>query len=234
MSADGGRRVSWQRHRSEPESIPLRDRSPTASILHEPSNTGSMVSEQEESRWGQNNGTPTRAAQNRPQAPTGGMLSTEKQRVLEAGVAGELRKHSLALLLILVYAFVAILSWSITCVLSYQPIGVPNYYDQSGNYSQSHYETTDNWRKAASVGQSVVGVISIPVTSAICAKAAAVYCQRRSDAKTPSLSLRQMLALADKGWTDSATLLNIVRPSISRRTRSPLLILSAGLVAIGK
>lgn len=43
-----------------------------------------------------------------------------------------------------------------------------------------------------------------------------------------------MLALADKGWSDGAKLLAVVRPSTSRRTRSPLLILSAGLVVIGK
>ncbi len=196
--ADGGRRKLWQTHQPGPESIPLRDRSPNLSTLHEQ-----------------------------------GKLSSERERLIQAGVVGELKKHNLALLLILVYAFIAVLSWSITCVLCYQPIGAPTYFDQSGNYSRSHYEATDNWRKTASVGQSIVGVISIPVTSAICAKAVAVYCQRRSDAKMPSLSLRQMLVLADKGWTDIATLLNVVRPSTSRRTRSPLLILSSGLVAIG-
>ena len=65
----------------------------------------------------------------------------------------------------LIYSFVVILSWIITCVLTFQPIGVPTYI-----------KITDNWRKAASVGQSIVAVISIPVTSAVCAKAAAVYC----------------------------------------------------------
>ena len=214
MSADGGSRIPWRERRSGPESIPLRDRSPSASALHGPSNTGSIVSEEEQSHWNQDTGTPIRTAQDR--------------------AAGELKKHTLALLLVLVYAFVAILSWSITCVLSYQPLGIPTYFDQSGNYSRRHYETTDNWRKAASVGQSIVGVISIPVTSAICAKAAAVYCQRRSDVNMPSLSLRQMLVLADKGWTDLTTLLNVMRPSTSRRTRSPLLILSATLVIIGR
>ena len=223
-----------QNHQPGPESIPLRDRSPSLNALQEPSNSDSRRSEEGEGRWDPKGGAPTWAARTQPRGLGGLTVLNEKQRLIQAGVAGELKKHNLALLLILVYAFIAILSWSITCVLSYQPIGVPTYFDQTGNYSKSHYETTDNWRKAASIGQSIVGVISIPVTSAICAKAVAVYCQRRSDAKTPSLSLRQMLALADKGWSDSATLLNIVRPSTSRRTRSPLLILSTGLVAIGK
>lgn len=88
------------------------------------------------------------------------------------------------------------------------------------------YETTDDWCKAARVGQSIGGVISIPVTSAVCAKAVTVFCQSVLDANIPLLSLRQMLVLADKGWTDLATLLNMVRPSTSRRMGSPLLILS--------
>ena len=232
MNADG-RRIR-QKHQPGPESIPLRDRSPNVSPLLEPPNAEWRTSEEEEGRRTPSHGAPTLTAHGRSPGPTGGEYPSEKQRLTQYGVAGELKKHTLALYLILIYALIAILSWSITCVLSFQPIGVPTYFDQSGNYSQSHYETTDNWRKAASVGQSIVGVISIPVTSAICAKAVAVYCQRRSDAKTPSLSLRQMLALADKGWTDFATLLNVVTPSSSRKTRSPLLILSAGLVAIGK
>lgn len=146
-----------------------------------------------------------------------GAFTSAKQKLTQAGRAGELKKHTLALWLVLLHAFVAILSWTINCVLCYQPIGVPTYFDQFGNYSRSRYGTTDNWRKAASVGQSFVGVSSIPVTPAIRAKAAAVYCQRRSDAKVPLLSLRQMLALADKGWSDGAKLLAVVRPITSRR-----------------
>ena len=232
MNADARR--NGQKYQPGPESIPLRDRSPNINAFHEPPNSESITSEEEEGRRTPRHGAPTLTVQGRSPGLTGGEYPSEKQRLTQDGVAGELKKHTLALYLILVYAFIAILSWSITCVLSFQPIGVPTYFDQTGNYSQSHYETTDNWRKAASVGQSVVGVISIPVTSAICAKAVAVYCQRKSDAKAPSLSLRQMLVLADKGWTDFATLLNVVTPSSSRKTRSPLLILSAGLVAIGE
>ena len=232
MNVDG-RRIG-QNHQPEPESIPLRDRSPKMSALHESSNAEWTTSKEEEGRPIPRHGAPTLTPHGRSPVLAGGELLTEKQRLTQDGIARELKKHTLALYLILVYAFIAILSWSITCVLSFKPIGVPTYFDQSGNYSQSHYETTDNWRKAASVGQSIVGVISIPVTSAICAKAVAVYCQRKSDTKTPSLSLRQTLALADKGWTDLATLLNVVTPSRSRTTRSPLLMLSAGLVAIGE
>jgi len=236
MSADGGRRYSWRNDQPGQESIPLRNQSPSGETLQTPANARSAGSRTsgDEGRWNQKDGASAWAAQSHPQRQPGRIQTSAKQRLIQAGLAGELEKHTLAIWLILIYAFIAILSWTITCVLTYQPIGVPTYFDQSGNYSRSQYETTDNWRKAAGVGQSIVSVISIPVTSAICAKVAAVYCQRISDVKAPPLTLRRMLALADKGWSDSATLLDVVRPSTSRRTRSPLLILSAGLVAIGE
>ena len=147
---------------------------------------------------------------------------------------GELRKHTLGLWLISLYAVIAVLSWSITCVLCYQPVGIPTYFDQVGNYSRSQYDTSDGWRKVATIGNSVIAAVSIPITSAICAKAAAVYCQRISTAKAPPLTLRQMLVLADQGWSDSGVIWDVFRPSTSRRTRSPLLIFASVLVAIGK
>ena len=222
MNADGTTRSSRQDDHPRQDFIPLRDQSPRGPNIQTPLNKAARSSPENGIHW-------SRISAKAPSA---------KERLTRGltrdGVAGEAKKHRLALWLIFLYAFVAIFSWTVTCILCYRPIGVPTYFDQVGNYTRSHYETTNNWRKAASIGLSILGVISIPVTSAICAKAATVYCQRRSDDKAPSLSLRQMLALADKGWSDTATLLDVVRPSTSRRTRSPLLILSAGLVAIGQ
>lgn len=134
----------------------------------------------------------------------------------------------------LCYSVVAILSWTVTCVLCYRPIGAPSYYDQSGTTYRAQWEISDIHRRVVSVLSSIIGSVGIPVTSAICAKAAAVHCQRTSDVRKPSLTLRQTLALADKGWSDLAVLLNVLRPGTSRRTRSPLLILSAFLVGLGK
>ena len=236
MNADGRTRSLRQNDHPRQEFIPLRDQSPSGPTIQTPLNNSRRRSSEDESHWDQKSGAQNWTAQSHSRGQSTGVFAiapSAEEQLTRDGIAGEAKKHRLALWLILLYAFVAILSWTITCILCYRPIGVPTYFDQFGNYTRSHYETTDNWRKAASIGLSVLGVISIPVTSAICAKAATVYCQRRSDDKAPSLSLRQMLALADKGWSDSATLLDVVRPSTSRRTRSPLLILSAGLVAIG-
>lgn len=213
MSSDERRDYSWQNDPFGQESIPLHDHSPNIGTAKGPLNSEESVPGDED-RWDQKDGKLVWAGKHR--------------------VAGKLRKHILGLWLMILYAIIAILSWGITCVLCYRPVGIPNYFDQIGNYSRAQYEMNDRWRKAASFGASITAAVGIPVTSAICAKAAAVYCQRRSDVKAPPLTLRQMLALADKGWSDSAVLWDVLRPSTSRRTRSPLLLLSAVLVGIGK
>ena len=235
MSLD--ERTDYSRQNDHPgqESIPLRDHSPNGGTSERPLNTDKRRSEGE-GRWGQKDGKQAWADKNQSGGHFGGMLESMNTRLelMETEIAGELQKHILGLWLMILYAIVAILSWSITCVLCYQSIGIPTYFDQVGNYSSSQYKRSAGWRKAAGVGSSIIAAIGIPVTSAICAKAAAIYCQRRSDAKAPPLTLRQMLALADKGWSDGAVLWDVLRPSTSRRIRSPLLILSAVLVGIGK
>ena len=134
----------------------------------------------------------------------------------------------------LLYAVVAILSWSVTCILCYRPIGIPTYHDYVGNHSRIQYESSDRRCKAARVGMTITAAISIPITSAICARAAATYFQRRSNANVTPLSLRQMLALADRGWSDRAVLWDILKPSTSGRTRSLLLMWSVILVGLGE
>ncbi len=156
-------------------------------------------------------------------------------------LARPLELHSLGLVLMLLYAFAAIFSWTVTCILSYRPIGAflgtngkPTYYDQSGNVDSNDYIKSDRWRLGASIGTAIVGAVGIPLTSSICAGATSVYCQRKSSAKKPSLTMRQTLALADKGWSDLGVIRNLIRPSTSRGTRSGLLIFSIGLVSLGK
>jgi len=236
MSADGEGRNSCQDNQPGQEWIPLREQPPSGETLQVPSNVGStrMGTPGDGSRWHQKDATSAWAAHGHPQEQPGRKQPSANQRLIQAGSDVKFRKHTLAIWLILTYALIVILSWIITCVLTYQPIRVPTYLDQSGKYSPSRYKITDNWRKAASVGQSIVAVISIPVTSAVCAKAAAMYCQRSLDAKGRILTLKQMLVLADKSWSNISTLFDVARPRTSRHTRSPLLLLSAGLMAVGK
>ncbi len=113
-------------------------------------------------------------------------------------------------------------------------IGASNYYDQSKYTTKSQWESSGRWRRAANIASAIVASISIPVTSAICAKAASVYCQRKSDESQPSLTLRQSLALADKGWSDLTVLRDVLNPKTSHQTRTSLLIVSISLVGLGE
>lgn len=145
-----------------------------------------------------------------------------------------LKRHKLALWLVSMFALVTIFAWTITCVLCYKPIQPGTYYDRTGKYTREQYAINNRWRSLSRVLISLLNNVSIPVTSAICAKAVAVYCQRSSKLQSPTLTMRQTLALADKGWTDTTTLTSLMNPNASRRTGSPLLLLSALLCGSGR
>ena len=145
-----------------------------------------------------------------------------------------LKRHTLALWLVSMFALVTIFAWTITCVLCFKPIQPGTYYDRFGKYTREQYSNNDRWRRLSRVLISLLTNVSIPVTSAICARAVAVYCQRSSKLRSPNLTMRQTLALADKGWTDTTTLTNLLNPNASRKTGSPLLLLSALLCGLCK
>ena len=131
---------------------------------------------------------------------------TEKAKVPTAS----LRRSGHVLYLVLLYSTLAVFSWVVLCILTKRPItatrhyGVnfdePHAYGWTGaNVIHSFYTKNEKWLRAAQVLQSIVAVLTIPLTSAVCSKAAVAYCQRRSHRK---LSLRQTMVLADRGWTD--------------------------------
>ena len=166
-----------------------------------------------------------------PEAQAIQKIKKEQKRLRKAR---KLQRHSLGLWLVLVYSVLTTFTWIITCVLCYRPVTIPTYYDPDSDYTRAQYDSNDLWRRGAKVASALLGSITIPATSAICAKVTVVYCQKNSSPHNQMLTMRQMLALADKGWSDIQTLLDIMRPSTSRRTRSTLLITSALLCGVGK
>ena len=147
--------------------------------------------------------------------------------------AKKFERHTLSLWLASAFAIVSILIWAITCTLSYKPIQFKTYFDTSGLYTRTQYEENDWWRRVSRVGLQVLGTLSIPLTSSTCASAVVVYCQQSSIKSQPTMSLRQTLVLADKGWLDLNTWMNLCGP-MRRRIRTPLLILSMLLCGICK
>ncbi|KAK3676798.1 hypothetical protein LTR78_003575 [Recurvomyces mirabilis] len=118
-----------------------------------------------------------------------------------------LQHFPLVVYLSLAYAAVAVFAWCITCVLVYRPINTGHYGlwlrdgDVSGAYypSTKTYATNEQWLRAARVLQAIVAIITIPLTSTVCASAAVAFVQR--SCKSRNLTLRQTTVLADNGWT---------------------------------
>lgn len=114
--------------------------------------------------------------------------------------------------IVLIYSAAALYAWVIICILSHRPIGGKTYGIEALEHWKRFPETvlrdkveilfheSEKHLRAARVVQALVTAVTVPLTSAICSQAAVVYVQRKRWGK--GLSLRQSMALADKGWTD--------------------------------
>ena len=145
----------------------------------------------------------------------------------------KLHRHTTSLWLASAFAIASIFIWAITCTLSYRPVEFETHLDTTGRFSRGQYEQNDRWRRVSRVGLQVIGTLSLPLTSAICSGAVVVYCQRSSNKRQPAVSMRQTLALANKGWLDLNTWMNLFGP-MSGKIYSPLLIFSILLCGLGK
>ncbi|KAK3658838.1 hypothetical protein LTR56_001709 [Elasticomyces elasticus] len=122
----------------------------------------------------------------------------------------KLRRSGHVLLFVLLYSVLAVLAWTILCILTKRPLMTTKHYgvdfDTPSAYGwtgpsviHSFYTKNEAWLRAAQVMQSIVAVLTIPLTSAVCSKAAVAFLQQRTNS---NISLRQTMVLADRGWTD--------------------------------
>ena len=162
------------------------------------------------------------------------LMARRKKSKDHNSIVRGVRRNKSALCIITVYSILTVAIWTFTCVLSFKPISFATYYDETGRFSDEQYRENDRWRKFAKVMTSLLGTISIPVTSVICAKAAAVYSLRHSKKSVPGATMEQRVALADKGLLDNGTLGDSRRSDTDRSMLSPLLILSAFFCGLGK
>ncbi|KAI0168750.1 hypothetical protein BJ166DRAFT_463050, partial [Pestalotiopsis sp. NC0098] len=123
-------------------------------------------------------------------------------------------------LLVLIYAILAIFAWSVSCVLAYTPIRGNSYSintrdrhytetTQSVDYFNQLYLDNEAWYRAARIIQSIVTVLTIPLTSTVCGRAAVAFVQQQG--RNDNITMRQTMALADKGWTDVRLLSKLLR-----------------------
>ena len=132
------------------------------------------------------------------------------------GAIHSTRLHRSAYMIIftLLYIGLGVFAWVMTCILVFRPITANHYgvwtlnTNDSNGYGNSAWTTqialyaqNVNWFRAARVVQAIVSVLTIPLTSALCSSAAVIFVQNHQGS---FISMRQVMALADNGWTDPA------------------------------
>lgn len=145
--------------------------------------------------------------------------------------------------LVLLYAAAALYAWVIICILTHRPIDGKAYGEDIWQHALPHGDHTvteylallfaksERYLRAARIVQSLVSVLTIPLTSAVCSQAAVVYIQRKRGNNVPTL--RQSMALADKGWTDIALLRKLFFGGWSQH-KSSLLLFAVVLHLLGQ
>lgn len=132
------------------------------------------------------------------------------EKTLPVGPArtAKLKCSYFALLIYFVYTILVLFSVITPCILSTRPFGAKSYgYNfEKGEYgiyftSKLNMALVRSERiyKAAMVIETINAVLAIPVASAICARAAAVYSQQQKH----SLTVRQAMELSNRDWLGS-------------------------------
>ncbi|CAG8127186.1 unnamed protein product [Penicillium salamii] len=137
-------------------------------------------------------------------------VSTEKNAPKQP--VAEISRSKWVLWLVGFYTTLVLFSWIMVCLLNYRPVTIASYQKYPNNAAPNPYRTTwqgsissqpmrakyvhnERWYKAVQVLQSIVGVLTIPVTSAVCSSAVVVYLQCRTDKLKPKITLPWALAL---------------------------------------
>lgn len=155
-----------------------------------------------------------------------------------AGYTSRLERSRHALTVFTCYAVLAVFTWTCTCIMVYRPLTTKRYgYGDKDEYGAVHAASPDKYvnnerlYQAIRFLQAIVAVLTIPVTSAICAQGAVIFMQRKK--KNAGLSLRQMMVLADKGWTDMGVLSSILHENWER-FGSRFLLVAVALHLLGR
>ncbi|KAK7007424.1 hypothetical protein R3P38DRAFT_3403781 [Favolaschia claudopus] len=170
------------------------------------------------------------------------LLSTEKPDSNGQVHSTFLSRSPFIIISTLFYLALAVYAWVVTCILSRKPIGV-NYYgirvlnkDNNGwgwvgaQTFHALFVNSEKHFRAARIIQSIVSVLTVPLTSAACTRAAVVFLQ--SGRRSGRLSMRQAIALADGAWTDIPLVLSLLFGGW-KRYGSSLLVAAIFLNALG-
>lgn len=123
------------------------------------------------------------------------------------------------------YIALLIVPWVLTCRIASQPSWIIHVWRWD-----TRYDIRYGWLIAIKVLNSLATVLSLPILSALLARAAVVFSQRRKPGQT--LSLRQLFALADRDWYNFFRVLSPVASSAFLRLGFLVLFIAALLPLI--
>lgn len=142
-----------------------------------------------------------------------------------------LRYRRRVVYLLALYLPVLICPWVLTCIVMHRPLSHPSYTDIQGGITTRDVEVMKGVAIFVNALAKISSTLAVPVVSALLSQAAVVYVGIQRLGNDRRLNVRQLFALADRGWSD----LPILWEALSDNTiSSSLLWMGAGLVFIGK
>ncbi|KAI1140010.1 hypothetical protein F5Y05DRAFT_376858 [Hypoxylon sp. FL0543] len=152
-------------------------------------------------------------------------LGSPSQRTMASKIRVEPTLHyrKMPACLLIIYLPTLIVPWVLICIMTRRPLGGSSYYEQTGR----DYVGNAAGLIATQLLKTINAVLAVPIISTLLANAAIVYAmRRRPDQK---LSVQQLFALADKGWSN----IPLLWSASSRGRSSRFLWLAALLIALG-
>jgi hypothetical protein len=146
---------------------------------------------------------------------TGNKRSTRFPYNIVKGESVPLRQRTRGLCLLAVYVPLITIPWILTCILAQRPVNATSYKNHRG-FPQEQIDGFRYWKNAVDVLNSIAGLITIPLLSALLAQAAVVFCQRTHPEQF--LSVLDVFALADRGWTNVAAIWRSIQFRHSKNT----------------
>ena len=135
-----------------------------------------------------------------PRNPAPGASQPEGQA---SPLLAPLRYRKRSLWILAFYLPILVIPWVVTCVMMVRPLSSRSYYQNRSGMSRPDLSDLLAALRVTGVFEKIQAVLAIPIVSGLLAEAAVVYSQRRGPSQ--KLSVRQLLALADRPWADAAS-----------------------------
>lgn len=142
-----------------------------------------------------------------------------------------LRHRRRILYLLAFYVPGLVLPWVLTCIAMYRPLSHPSYIDQQGGITKRDVDIMKGVAIFVNALGKISSTLAVPVVSALLSQAAVIFVGNRRVGHSRRLNVRQLFALADRGWSD----LPILWTAMGDHTiSSRFLWMGAGLICIGE